>query len=205
MIIYKIDTKNLINYEILKSYIVVKFIYYDDITILKDHLIKYYEYLSNKYPEVDYLTTYPGATDPLMIEQHLLALEELDLKLLIHSNGVQIDNVELFKDVTLAPHINLATKLLGLEKIQRSCFSNISKSCKSYGFESCSLTTQLRSNLKEVKSPIRYYQVQKDGVLTNESDRYSAGAYHSIRLSDLYKDYTIVLQDGKLKYYPNSN
>jgi hypothetical protein len=206
MINYNIDENNYINYEIFGEYIIVKFLFYYDINTLENSLIAYYEYLSQKYPECNYLTSYPGALDPYVVEYHLSAMDKLRLKYKVHKNGVDVLNINKFRNTELSSLIKKAKPYLERNTKQLTCINKVSEFCKSDGMEMCSITTTLRETNLEVVSPIKYYIVDANGFLISEHDSKPANvnSYHSIRLSDKFSDNIIKLVDGSPRFHPKN-
>lgn len=204
MINYNIDENNYINYEIRGEHIIVKFLFYYDINILESSLIAYYEYLSQKYPECNYLTSYPGTVNPHVLECHLSTMDKLGLKYKVHKNGVNILNINKFRNTELNSLIKKAKPYLEKNTKQSTCVNKVSDFCKSEGMEMCSITTTLRKTNLEVVSPIKYYTVDADGFLISEHDSKppTERTYHSIRLSDKFQNYKIRLVDGSPRFYP---
>lgn len=206
MINYEIDKNNYINYEIRGEHIIVKFLFYYDINTLKNSLITYYEYLSQKYPECNYLTSYPGTVNPYVLECHLSTMDKLGLKYKVHKNGVNILNINKFRNTELSSLIKKAKPYLETNTKQSTCMNKVSEFCKSDGMEMCSITTTLRETNLEVVSPIKYYIVDANGFLISEHDSKPANvdSYHSIRLSDKFSDNIIKLVDGSPRFHPKN-
>lgn len=204
MITYNKDSNNYINYELHNNHIIVKFLFYYDIETLEDALIFYYQYLSTKYLNFDFLTTYPGTTNPYVVEYHLSAMDKLNLKYKVHLDGLEIKNVNKFRKSELRLFINSSKNQLERNQKQSTCSNQVSQFCKSLGMGMCSITTTLRETNLEVVSPIKYYTVDADGFLISEHDSkpLTERTYHSIRLSDKFQNYKIRLVDGSPRFYP---
>lgn len=204
MITYNKDSNNYINYELYNKHIIVKFLFYYNVQTLESELIHYYQYLSEKYLDFNFLTTYPGTTNPYVVEYHLSAMDKLKLKYKVHSDGSEVKNVNEFRKSELSLFINNSKDYLEPNKKQSTCSNQVSQFCKSTGMGMCSITTTLRESNLEVKSPIKYYIVDADGFLISEHDDKPSSdrTYHSIRLSDKFLNHKIRLVDGSPRFYP---
>lgn len=204
MIPYKIDANNHINYEILENFIVVKFLYYYDVDTLPQQLLRYYAYLAQSHLNAQYLTSYPGTTDPFVVDLHLNAMDELGLLYRVHLDGDEVNNIGNFRSGLLNSFIQRSRAFMQRNKLQLACSNEVSQFCKAEGFAMCSVTTQLRPGAHPVDSLIRYYEIDNDdNIVAEHVDKPNVSKlYHSIRLRDKYATRKIKLVDGRPRFYP---
>jgi hypothetical protein len=200
---YSIDDKNFISYEILDNFVIVKFIFFDKVSNLKDCIKEYIDYFMTL--DVDFLGCYPGTCNPVVIQSTANIFSEYGLKYRIFYNGEEVPSPKNFIEKTVKPCVQKILSMPNENISQSACDGNVGKNASKEGFGSCCIFGQLNKKTKDVKTPIRYYKVDDQGFLCEEfleKPNDSAYYYKSIRLKDMFKSYKILLDNGFLKYLP---
>jgi hypothetical protein len=203
---YKINDNNFINYEILEDFVMVKSIFYDDVNVLFERINHYMDYFS-KLENINFLGTFPGTCNPLVISYALDYVRNRKFLFRIFYDGIEYNDTRLFRRNILIPAFEYALTIPSENVLQSACSGAVGIASEKNGFKKCCLFCPLKKYYSYVKTPIRYYEIGADGTFTQEYQEkpiQNKIYYQSIRLKNMFPLYNIVMKNGKINYLPKN-
>lgn len=201
---YKLNDNNFINYKIQKDYAVVDFLYFDDPQSIYDCWKHYFDYLAT-FDFLEYVGCYPGCNNPLVIKAALDVFKFYGFNYRIFYDDKEVDDLNIFENQIIQPFLETCLSLPQTKIVQSSCDGVIGSYASQSGFKLCAIFGPLRKKMGYVKTPVKYYKIDKDGFLTEEFDEKPNTKdmfFQNHRLSEMFKICKIKIIDGSLKYYP---
>ncbi len=203
---YILNDNNFINYEIIDDFIMVKSVFYDDVNFLQQGIFNYIDYFAT-ISDVNYLGAFPGTCNPFVIKYALDYLKNKKFKYRIFYDQLEVDSVAEFENFTLKSAFESALSIPNDIKLQSACYGTVGVISAQNGFKSTGFFSPLKKNYEYVKTLLRYYEYDTQGVIIQECQEKpekNKDYYQSIRLRPMFQMYKIVLIDGKPNYFPKS-
>jgi hypothetical protein len=201
---YKLDADNLISYHLLGDFVLVDFVTYTEPANLLDTIRTYFNYFAG-LPNVSFWGSFPGTCNPLVVRANLDVVKEkgFSYRVFYAKEEIAAEDLARFERTVLYPHVNAANAQAKRGK-QFACEADVGNGSNVNGFKQCSIFAPLKENTLPVRTPIKFYQMDAEGVLVAEFDekpQTGENFFVATRLSDLFKLKKIKIADSKPKFF----
>lgn len=199
---FKVDNLNYINYRIINDYGLIYYLNFDDIAKILPCMYEYFKHLRSL--DLEYVGCYPGCNNPIVVKAAIDVIKSYDFNYRIFYNKEEVKNLIDFEQNILNPSISKCMIIKDINA-QCSCSGEIGQFSKQNGFNICSVFAPLKKNIKNIKIPIRYYEINQDGFLIStyiEKPKSDKKYYEAVGLEEMFLTNDIQLVNNKLKYHP---
>lgn len=199
---FKADNLNYINYRVINDCGIIYYLNFDDVARILPCMHEYFKHLRSL--DLEYVGCYPGCNNPIVVKAAIDVIKSYDFSYRIFYNKEEVKNLVEFEKNILDPSISKCMIIKDVNA-QCSCSGQMGQFSKQNGFNVCSVFAPLKTNVKNIKTPIRYYEINQDGFLVStyiEKPKNDKKYYEAVGLEEMFLTNDIQLVNDKLKYHP---
>jgi hypothetical protein len=200
---YKINDNNLINFELIDNFAVIHFIHFDNPNNLFACMKEYFDHIAS-LDGIDFLGSYPGCSNPLVVRAGINVIKQYGFNYRIFYDKNEVDDIQKFEEKTLDLNVEKIQSIIDTLSFVKGLHVVTTNIAINNGFKDCAVFSPLKRNYDQVKLPVKFYEIDKDGFLIaefEEKPKNNKNYYQSIKIKKIFPTHNIKLENGKPKYH----